>query len=822
VSPEAERALARRLALVLAWAAVGALPAAGQTAAPGADLVRDLPASGTVWSPLETQEPTAILDRIEGAGLYRGEPGRFSLRGSSWTQNVFLLDGVDLTDGLPGGEPLIAPDLGAVQEPEVASTLLPASQGGPGAVLRLVLPAPTQSWKGTVGFMGSGAGLQSRVDEQGPPAVARFGSLADASAQVSGPLGRTVGALFALRLADVSRLERGQPGARRARLASATGQIVWTPGDRGTLRLITAVQAIERPLDRASAPEAPGRETLAPLGGQARWTRRGDRVSTSAFAGYWTAGITTDVGEATEPQAVERLLDGPVWDALAPPRARHSTLSGGAVVRLDERPWGGLRHSPSMGASFERSTSTEQAGGAGLVAETVDGLAARVWDYHWAGPDSRRHARAVAAWAEDRIAWRDRVLLDAGVRVESRTGGAEGAPGVSWTSVLPRVWASARLTDSARLTLRGGYAEYAHRLLLGPLAFGDPNAPHADVYRWNDANGDGRLDPGERGVLVARVGPGSPDGSLVTVDPALVAPRTREVVAGIEASPGGWRIAFSGVDRKETHLLETVNVGVTSADYDVRYLPDPGGDILGPQDDQLLPVYDRRPESFGLDRYVLTNPPGHTGRHQQVELRIEKAWGDRVLLRLGGTAYRTELAGANRGFRASENDQGLVGELYDEPNADTHASGRGFFDRAFTLKLGLAWRAPGELRLGVVARYQDGQPFGRVVVVPDLAQGLEAVPATPRGQIARGWAMDAEGRYVVPSGHRFTYTLTLDARIEKAIRLGGRTLALVAEVFNLLDTQNEVEENPVWGPLFRTPTLVQPPRAVRLGARLDF
>ena len=54
------------------------------------------------------------------------------------------------------------------------------------------------------------------------------------------------------------------------------------------------------------------------------------------------------------------------------------------------------------------------------------------------------------------------------------------------------------------------------------------------------------------------------------------------------------------------------------------------------------------------------------------------------------------------------------------------------------------------------------------------------------------------------------------------LQLGTRRLALFAEAFNLLGTRNEVEEDPVSGPGFRTPTAVQPPRSVRLGLRLEF
>jgi hypothetical protein len=82
--------------------------------------------------------------------------------------------------------------------------------------------------------------------------------------------------------------------------------------------------------------------------------------------------------------------------------------------------------------------------------------------------------------------------------------------------------------------------------------------------------------------------------------------------------------------------------------------------------------------------------------------------------------------------------------------------------------------------------------------------------------------VDEAGRYIVPSGHRFSYTLTVDARVEKGLRLGTRRLAVFAEAFNLLGTANEVEEDALWGPGFRTPTAVQPPRAVAVGLRLDF
>jgi hypothetical protein len=514
-----------------------------------------------------------------------------------------------------------------------------------------------------------------------------------------------------------------------------------------------------------------------------------------------------------------------VPDLVFPSRSQGSSWSLDGRLRFRPSRLGSLEHAPRFGVSLRRGWSRETPGRDGPVAETVNGLAARVWEYAWPGRDSRRHALDLAAWASDRLAWRGRLIVEAGLRLERTTGAADGAvQGVSWLSVLPRVSARLRLTDVGGLRLIGGWGEYRHRLLLHSLAFGDPNAENASVYRWTDANGDGLYDPFERGPLVARAGPGAAEGSLAAIDPGLRPPRTREFVAGIEASPGkSWRLAFLAFDRRETDLIESVDVGVPASAYVVRYLADPSGDIDGPLDDQLLPVLDRRPESFGLDRYLLTNPPGLGSLYQGVELRAERALGARFVLFAGATAYRNELKGVNRGFRVTENDQGVVGEHLDDPNADTYALGRGFFDRAFTIKIAAAWRAPRGFRLGVVARYQDGQPFGRLVIVPDLAQGPEAIPATPRGQsFGRAATTGPEGRPLTGDGHRFTYTLTVDGRVEKSFGMGSRRLAIVAEAFNLLGQRNEVEEDPVWGPSFREPTAIQPPRSLRLGARLDF
>ena len=158
----------------------------------------------------------------------------------------------------------------------------------------------------------------------------------------------------------------------------------------------------------------------------------------------------------------------------------------------------------------------------------------------------------------------------------------------------------------------------------------------------------------------------------------------------------------------------------------------------------------------------------------------------------------------NRGFESGENDQGILGEAFLTPNALTSADGRSFFDRAFVIKISGAYRAPGDVHVGMVARYQDGQPFSRLVLADGLFQGRDLVMAIPRG------------------AQRFTYTFTLDARVEKDFTFGRRRVGLLLELFNLTDATIETEEYVVTGPTFRSVSAVQPPRAVRVGVRVAF
>jgi hypothetical protein len=106
--------------------------------------------------------------------------------------------------------------------------------------------------------------------------------------------------------------------------------------------------------------------------------------------------------------------------------------------------------------------------------------------------------------------------------------------------------------------------------------------------------------------------------------------------------------------------------------------------------------------------------------------------------------------------------------------------------------------------IGLIARYQDGQPFSRVTVVPGLNQGTDFVRAYPAG--------DA----------RFSFTGTFDMRLQKGFSAGRTRIDAIFDWYNLFNLGYEVEERVVTGPTFRYITAIQPPSAAHVGVRLTF
>jgi hypothetical protein len=771
----------------------------------GPEWLADLPSGRTVWSLLDTAHPFIITDRMDNGGLWSARAARLGGSGPSWNQTLFNLDGVDVTDPRDGGAPAIYPDLGLFQAVQVETARLTADQAGPGPVITLVPKRPGEVWSGSGEVFVTPGAWQTDPPASVPPVLGRYDHWTDAAISVSGPVASRTGLFASIRTTHSGLLERDDPVELPNHVASLYGHLTGTAGADTELRITTALGRTTRPFEgRARYAtrdiEERGRTVLGQV--STEQLRNGGLLAVNGAYQRLSNDPQVPVGAAAA--NIERLLDGPplAYGDYANTVSQRWTV--GASVAPRPGAWFSASHQLRGGVSVSGSRVSNKAIFQPAFGELVDGRPARVWDIRYNGVESNWSSTAVNAFASDRWELAPKATLDLGVRFDLDKGSAEGAAdGITWASVLPRAMLRWTPRDDSPLAVTAGYSWYRNRLPLNYLSVGDPQGPTGTVSRWDDRNGDRQFTPLELSP-VASVGSCCAGAVASTIDPDFGAPFVSEFFIGAEHVLGAWRMRMTGVDRREHNAAALVNTGVALSDYQVIDVSDAGIDVDGGTTIQTLRLYGRTPAMFGRDRYVLTNPDGLPALYQGVDITVDREFRRRYFFRFGGSAYRIKSTGMNRGFQSGENDQGVLGEAFLTPNALTSGDGRSFFDRAFVIKISGGYRAPGDVRLGVVARYQDGLPFSRMVLTDAFYQGRDLVMAIPRG------------------AQRFTYMFTLDAKVEKDFTFGRRRVGLIAEVYNLTNATIEAEEYVVTGPAFRAVSAVQPPLAVRVGLRVGF
>jgi hypothetical protein len=730
-----------------------------------ASTIDDLPTGGNVFALLEGAQPEIVTDQFNSGGINTHARDRMSGFLASWTQTLYRIGDVAVSSPFDG-RTMVFPEVSWMDGVSASLWQSGVDATAPGLTVSMrPRAAASSTWAGSIEAMASGGSLARRSPEHLAPAVTALEQFDSVSGLVEGvSMGGRLRVLFGAASSGSRVLERGET-VRDARTTSLISHSTWQLAAAGAARLLVLAQ------DDALHVQG----TIA----------HGDRWR--AFAGFTRA--------ASDPMPrdprVDRLVEGPVSERAADVARRdHLWAIGarGARVYRDS--------AVSYGFDLERGSMSYQAFD-GTIYESVNGIPARAWQFGSRTGRSRRHALEITTFIADRVSFNDRISSDLALRFSSAHGAArDAAQGIGWNTLEPLINLRFRFGTPLELASFIGVSRVGDRLRLNMLAAGDPYAEAADVYRWDGVT---------TGALVARAGPGTGGSdTFSTIDPDLRRPITDEFRIGASAQP--WtslRLSVTGVARRQRALAILANVGVSTDGYTVFAIPDPNVDLVKPDDDQLLPVYDRKPESFGADRYQLTNP--NFDASSAGMLIVSGEWrSEHVFIAAGGTAQFSGAPGVNRGYTAIENDPGIPGEAFTDPNAATHARGRLFNDRAYTLKVMSVVTFPAAVTLGAIARYQDGQPFARVQIATGLNQGPEVIQAFSRGR------------------SRFTFRSTLDLRLSKRVVRGRRAVDLVGEVYNLVKMANEVEESVVTGPRFRETTAVQPPRSFHLGLRVAF
>jgi hypothetical protein len=765
----------------------------------------------SVTNALLAVPPAVVTEPLDFSGLGSMRLPLVSARAYSWTETRLGWQGLDASDSYQPGLPVVFPDIRAISDfvvrEEAPEVVLFRRQAG-------------ERWHGALATADTGAGLawgnlNAAAVEGGVLTPQRFRWFTNDHAETGGPLGDRADLFFSGTAQWASQTVERAPaqdlGSRllfgnangRVRVGRA-GQIDGGfSGSRIDLDNWGMPAGLEALIGRRLSPELWSPDGFAGLAEtdhldlvSVGWTQPSAHGALEVRYGYSTAHLDTTPASLNGQSRIDftaGVVNGAPPLANRAKRARHDFEAAWTRFLARQRITAGggwqIAHAANRFTAPGNSNLVLAAGAPVYVVALNTPV------------DSREAIRDAQLYVEDRVSVTGWLTADAGIAADFPRGSVVGQPAaIAWNSAAPRAGVAISPPFFRRLVVRGSFARYYLPLAGQYLDFSGAGLG-GSIYRTAAGGAPGPL-------LVARFG-----GPVSSIDRALRRPYADEIDVGTQAAlPAHATAAVRLFRRDMKDRIAAVNTGLGESAFHPVSILDPGPDgIPGTFDDQVLTVYAQDPATFGADHYLLTNPARLRMSNQGVETEIGIRRGP-------ATAHASFMAVRSRGptnpgDSPFENDPGVIGALYADPNTLINASGRDYFDRAFVGKVQLLVRLPrwlGGIEWSNVANYLDGLVFARQLLVTGLPQGPFLVAATVRGS--------PEG------GNRAEYVINWNTRIGRSMALRFGTLELGAEIFNVTNANNRLRESDASGPLFnqRLPLEIEAARFVRIDAEFRF
>jgi len=796
------------------------------------DQIEALPSGNTVWSLVQNQDFSATTNRFDVGGMRASEPALFSSRGSvSWTQTRYLINGMDVTDPYLAGAPLYYPDLYSLDFTRHSNGQHPIPDIAPGGYFDLIPKQGTAQFHGGLtAFLTTRAMTTSNItpalETEGLSETNRLNSFQNYNAQVSGPIlpGRL---LF---FASVTGLGLSRDIAQfspedNASIYSGLVNLNYLMS-RSSLQLFWTGQVVRQ--------SSYGADRLVPYSAtldrknafhilQVTWrTQIRPDHTLQVGAGFRRGNLHSDFQEgATEPHRLEIFTKIPSGAAEAAGQDGRTAL---VLQGLGQALLGDLsrfHHRLDYGFSLKYSSSSSEVSILdNYHLHFYEGRPLEIVRYNTPLLHGEKSFN-VNLFVQETLTFSNLASVSLGLNFIStwgRTSSGHSRPtqdppgpimesrggSITWHNLSPRLAFAFPLTPGKSSWLRVSASRYYFELPLWYLAYGNPYALAELAYHWTDANHDLKFQEGEAGTLLRREGP-----YYARIDANIKRPYTDELTVVLsQAFPKNFRLALAGFYRETKNLVETINLGVPLSSYDPVGIFDLGDDYIPATGDELyLTVYDQWEETLGQDFFLLTNPQAgaRISYYRGLDLTLAKKFSQSVVLFFSATAIEAD-GTTSPGNTEWENDDGVVGTLYDNPNASVYARGRLRFDRGYTARLGAGVAVPLGFRLSTLISYYDGQPFTRKIIVTGMNQGPFYVQASPRGR------------------KRYEFNMTVDVRLEKVFNLGQAKGKIFLDGYNIFNWACATKEYEWTGPEFtlRNATEIISPRVFRLGFSYEF
>ena len=448
------------------------------------------------------------------------------------------------------------------------------------------------------------------------------------------------------------------------------------------------------------------------------------------------------------------------------------------------------KHATKTGLEFERSGARSAYGyNGGRFIEASFGTPYFAFLYDGYSKDDS--ISRISAFVQDEWKAGEHFTLHPGIRFDRVTGSNKhlGDHVFDTTAVAPRV---GFVWTAGATTVRGHYGWYFDAARTGYFDLVDP-----EINPIYGVDVDSRLNP------ISPVFVDTP-GKNHTIDGSLQQPRMQQATIGIEHRLLGMYLSITGVYRRNDHFIDDA-LQFAPADFTTVVVADPGPDgAAGNTDDTKTTATLYRQRTSALNnQYLITNPDGAFRRYQGVQAaatRFGKGW------QLHASYVLSKTTGNYDNVSSAGNDP----VEYNDPNTDPRyqplRNGRLTHDNTHIAKAMGTYRAPFKLLLSSVFYYTSGDTFTRTfrTTRTQTPQGRKDVFIEPRG------------------ASRYDAQLRLDARVERRFSVGGGSLGLMLEGFNVINDAAVTSQTTRSGLFYGSPQAIVPPRRLRVGATYRF
>lgn len=836
--------------------------------------LQKIPTARDPWA-IAGQTPGVLMDRINVGGNESGQQPNFVGTGANGTQNVFLVDGVDITDQTAQGGS--ATYFGFEQFEEMSFTT-----GGTdieiqtaGVQISLVTRRGTNEWRGS----GSSNFTDESFQSSGNLNLTDLPGAQIEEAREDLPEGAALDDAFTGN--QIDRIE--QWGVETGGFLIKDRLWLWGSIDRNEIsQSVFGGQPDNTQLDneavklnaqvsqansfvftynngekvktgRDAGPDRPA-ETTFNQGGPSPLKKIEDtHVFNSSF---FLTGSWSDMkgGFFLEPQGgrdaqvyvdADNVYHGSYYflDTLRP--SERLKVDGSVFFGA-----GATNHELKFGASHRTAENSSLWGapGDGVVSyagELFDLTSPEIVGYAWRQKDTRSKVESDAVWAQDTFTT-DRLTVNVGARYDKQTGANSAStvpgstfgdqlvavnfpgndPGFEFKAISPRIGVTYALGAERKTLLRGSFSQFSDGLGNPLIEEVNPTGFSFGVYYGVDLNGNGILDPDEPAEFQNPSGftPGA-DPNLATnrIDPNLDPVITDELIVGVEHSflpelvAGVSYIYRRGNDYyQEQPLFSDANGVVRPLEASDYFLE---GFVSGTLPDGTSynePYYAVNPGLTNTGGILVTNSDRDTV-YQGLTLTTTKRLSNKWMLRGHVTFYDWEW-NIGEGFRRFDdptnvlNDNDENHEWRADDDGGIYAEESGGSGNV-SLYLNSRWS------FNLAGLYQ--LPWG--VNVAANINGREGYPVPFFHTTTRSNGAAVQVQVGEVDSFRVDDIYTVDARLDKDLQIGDLALTLSLDAFNLFNDGYVVQvENNLGGGRAGFVDQILGPRIFRLGLRVGW